>query len=217
MNVDTILQHDVMAELEWDPRLQASRIGVAAQDGVVTLTGTVSSYADKLAAERAAKRVYGVKAVADDIEVQVPGDSERTDADIGAAAVYALRWHTSIPDGRVQVTVRNGWLTLEGTVNSWYQLQSAQRVLCELRGVKGVANHVRIRSGTTPTDLKERIEAALKRNAGLDARRVRVDAMDGKVILRGNVRSWAERAEAEQVAWAAPGVIELENHLAVTP
>lgn len=216
-DADSKLQHDVLAELEWDPSVDASQIGVTAKDGVVTLTGVVSSFADKMAAERAAKRVYGVRAVANDIEVKLPGGAERSDTEIAAAAVNALKWDTSVPGEAITVTVRNGWITLEGEVEWFYQKDAAERAVRLLKGVKGVVNNIKVKSRVKPGDIKDKIEEAFKRNAEIDARRITVEAQDGKVILSGRVRSWAERDEAEQAAWSAPGVTAVENHITVAP
>jgi osmotically-inducible protein OsmY len=215
---DTRLQHNVLAELEWDPSIDASMIGVTAKDGVVTLTGTVTSYADKMTAERTAKRVHGVKAVANDIKVRLPCMSERTDSDIATAAVQALKWYSGVPEDRIKVTVRDGWVTLEGDVDRWFQKDAAERPVRTLTGVKGVTNDIKVTSRVIrPGDVKEKIEAAFKRSAEIDARQVRVEAHEGKAILSGNVRSWAEREAAEQAAWAAPGVSAVENHIKITP
>lgn len=217
MKTDTQLQHDVLAELEWEPSIDASKIGVTTKDGVVALTGTVAHYAGKMTAERVTKRVYGVKAVANDIEVLLPGSSERSDADIAAAALSVLKWDTSIPQECVKVIVRNGWVTLEGQIDWAYQKETAERVVRNLIGIRGMTSLITVKSRVKPGDVKNKIEAAFKRNAELDARRVGVESTNGKVILRGNVHSWSERDEAEQAAWAAPGVSEVDNRLTVTP
>ncbi len=217
MKTDTQLQHDVLAELEWEPSIDASQIGVAAKDGVVSLTGSVASYAEKMTAEQVSKRVYAVKAVANDIEVKIPGSSQRTDADIASAALSALKWDTTVPDDRIKVTVRNGWITLEGQVDWWYQKETADRVVRNLTGVKGLTSGITVKAHVRPGEVKTKIEAAFRRSAELDARRVSVEARDGKVILHGNVHSWTEKEQAEQAAWAAPGVSEVDNRLTVTP
>jgi osmotically-inducible protein OsmY len=217
MKTDTQLQHDVLAELEWEPSIDASQIGVAAKEGVTTLTGSVATYAEKMTAEQVTKRVYGVKAVANDIEVKILGSSRRTDTDIAAAALSALKWDAAVPDDRVKVTVRDGWLTLEGTVEWQYQAEAADRDVRSLIGVKGVSNQITVKSRVKPGEVRQKIEDAFRRSAELDARRVSVEAHSGKVILRGNVRSWGERQEAQQAAWAAPGVSAVENCLTVMP
>ncbi len=216
-NNDTKLQHDVLAELEWEPSIDASKIGVTANDGVVTLTGSVNRYIDKMTAERVAKRIYGVKALADDIEVKLLGSAERDDSDIAAAAVSALKWDASVPSGAVQVTVRNGWITLEGEVEWGYQKDAAEHAIRILKGVKSVVNNVKVKASVKPGDVKDKIEAAFKRSAEIDARRISVEAHDGRVNLSGRVHSWTERDEAQQAAWAAPGVTAVENHITVAP
>jgi osmotically-inducible protein OsmY len=217
MKSDTQLQHDVLAELEYEPRVDASKIGVSAKDGVVTLTGYVSHYAEKMAAEQAAKRVYGVNAVANDMEIHVPSSRVRTDAEIAGAALNALKWDTSVPEDHVKLTVRNGWITLEGHVDWQHQREAAERAVRNLTGVHGVTNVIMVKPHVKTAEVKDKIEAAFKRSAEVDARRIRVDVLDGKVVLHGRVRSWTEREEAQQAAWAAPGVAEVENQLTVTP
>ena len=214
---DGTLQQDVLQELKWDPSIDATNIGVVVKDGVVTLTGYVNSFADKWAAEKAAKRVYGVQAVVSRIEVKLPGSSERTDEDIAHDAVAALRNNVSVPDDKIKVSVSDGWVTLEGEVDWQYQKSVAEDAVRYLRGVKGVVNLITVKPVASPTELKQRIEQAFKRSAEIDARRVSVDVDGGKVTLRGTVRSWAERDEAERQAWAAPGVWSVENEIRVEP
>src|SRR5260221_3436212 len=216
---DEQIQRDVLDELKWDARVQPNEIGVAVKDGIVTLTGWVDSFTKKWAAEEAALRVPGVKAVANDIEVRLPFESERTDADLAAAAIRALEWDAAIPRDAVKVTVSKGWVTLEGEVEWEYQKEDAERVVRRLTGVRGVTNLIRVRPHTTPNpqELKRKIEEALVRSAETDAQRITVEAQGNKVILRGKVRSWAERQEAERMAWSAPGVTEVENGTLIEP
>ena len=215
MKIDSQLQHDVIDELEWEPSVDSSQIGVAAESGVITLTGAVPRYVEKMEAERLAKSIAGVKAVANDIEVRLPGASERNDTDIATAALNALKWHTSIADDKIKLTVRNGWVTLEGNVDWQFQRQAARDAVGYLVGVKGVTNDIALSAKPKAKDIKNKIEAAFKRKAEVDASHVQVDAVDGAVKLKGNVASWMEFSEAERVAWAAPGVASVDNELTV--
>lgn len=217
MKTDTRLRHDVLDELQWDPGVDANQIGVTAKEGVVTLNGMVKTFGEKLAAEHAAKRVYGVRAVANDIQVRVPGSLERTDQEIAEAALHVLKWDAFVPDDRVTVTVRDGHIFLEGTVESPYDKDAAGWAVRNLVGVKEVVNSIVVKPQASPVEIQERIESALRRSAELDARRISVDVHDGKVVLRGHVNSWAEEEKAAQAARAAPGVTEVDNQITVTP
>ena len=212
---DEEIQRDVIAELRWDARVKPNEIGVQVKGGVVTLTGWVDSYLKKWAAEEAAHRVKGVKAVANDVEVRLPGDSQRTDADIAAAVVQALESDASMRLEKLDVTVAKGWVTLQGEVEWQYQKEDAERVVRRITGVKGVTNLIAVKPRVTPSELQKKIEDALVRNAATDAERIQIEVQGSKVILKGTVRSWAERQEAERVAWSAPGVTQVENRITV--
>jgi len=210
---DEEIQTDVPEELKWDAHVQPNEIGVVVKDGIVTLTGWVDSYLKKMAAQEAAHRVRGVKAVANDIEVRLPGFAERTDTDLAAAVLNALRWDAAIPAGKVDVTVSQGWVTLKGEVEHAFQVRDAERAVRRHAGVKGVSNLIVVnRSHVLPTDLKQQIERALIRNAQTDARNITVET---EGILRGTVRSSAEKQAAEETAWSAPGVSEVENSIVI--
>ena len=212
---DTEIHAEVLAELKWEPRVQANEIGVAVKDGVVTLAGYVDSYTKRWAAEEAAHRVRGVKAVANDIEVRFGVGGDRTDPEIAAAAVRALQWDALLVPETIDVTVSKGWITLKGTVDWQYKKQEAERVVRHLAGVKGVSNLIDVKPKAQPSEIKRQVEQALVRSALMDAERITVEVDGSKVILKGTVRAWAERQEAERAAWKAPGITLVDNRLTV--
>jgi osmotically-inducible protein OsmY len=214
---DKDLKQHVEKALEWEPSIDQSDIGTSVDEGIVTLRGNVRSYSEKSMAERVALRVYGVKGIANDLHVRLASSAERTDTDLAQAAAGALSWNTSVPAGKVTVSASKGFITLKGAVDWQYQKDAAARIARDLMGVKGVLNEIAVTPRVNATDVRDKIEAAFTRSAEIDARRINVTALDGKVILSGNVRSWGERREAERAAWAAPGVTQVDDRLFVTP
>jgi len=215
--LDEEIQREVLEELKWDARVQPNEIGVAVKDGIAVLTGWVDSFSKKWAAERAAHRVRGVTAVVNDVEIRLPRSAERTDADIAAAATRALESHAGLPIENIEVTVSKGWVTLRGEVEWQFQKYDAERAVRRLSGVRGVSNLIKVRPRVKPSPdtLKRKIEAALVRSAETDAERITVTVEGGTVQLSGTVRSYAEKKEAEQAAWSAPGVAEVRNNIVV--
>jgi osmotically-inducible protein OsmY len=217
MKSDSEIERDVRDELKWDPDLDASDIAVSVKDGVVTLAGFTKSYTDRLEAELAAKRIAGVRAVANDIEVRLPAIDQRPDPDIARDAVSALKAELPISHDRIKVIVKDGWVTLEGAVEWQYQKTTAENAVRKVKGVKGVTNVVTVKPKVQPSELQHKIMEAFKRNAEVDANRITVEANGSEVILKGTVRSWIERQEAERVAWSAPGVTKVEDRIVVSP
>jgi osmotically-inducible protein OsmY len=214
---DSELRRKVIAELDWDPCIENSAIGVAVKDGVVTLNGSVPSYAQKKNAEHAVMRVAGVRAVAEDLQIKLPGSSGRSDADIAHSVLGGLRFHVDVPYDRIQVKVEDGWVTLDGDVEWQYQRIAAENAIRYLLGVKGFTDNIRVKPKVSAADVKAKIESAFARRAQLDANQIKVESTDSKVTLRGNVHSWDERQQAEHAAWAAPGVSKVENYVTVSP
>jgi len=212
---DTDLRDRVERQLDWEPEVTSTDLGVATDNGVVTLTGFVNSYGEKLAAERVTLKTYGVSAVAN--EIQVKPLFKKTDTDIASSALDALQARVDVPHDKIKLAVKDGWITLEGNVDWYYQKSAAEFAVKYLVGVKGVTNSIKLKPHVSTIEVKDEIEDALKRNAEVDARRITVQAADGKVTLRGNVRSWFEKVEAGTAAWAAPGVTEVSNQISVVP
>ncbi len=217
MSNDLQLRQDVIDELEFEPSVNAAHIGVTANRGVVTLTGYVTSYAEKTAAERAARRVRGVRAIAEEIVVRLPSDTKRADDEIAARAVDILKWQVGVPADRIAVKVENGVVTLSGEVDWQFQKTEADHIVHKLSGVIDVVNEIRVAAAVHAVEVKEKLEKALQRSAEVEAARITVETDGGTVTLKGKVRAWYERDIAERAAWAAPGVTDVQNQIAIEP
>jgi osmotically-inducible protein OsmY len=217
MRSDSDIEHDVKEELKWDPDIDATDIAVSVNKGVATLAGFVKSFVDKYEAEAAAKRVTGVAAVANDLEVRLPSIDERPDPDIARDAVAALKSQLPLSSEYIKVIVKNGWITLEGQAEWQYQRATAENAVRRIKGVKGVTNSIRLEPKAKPSEIKRKIQEAFRRNAEVDSDHIVVDADGSVVTLKGTVRSWLERQEAERAAWAAPGVTSVIDQIVVSP
>jgi osmotically-inducible protein OsmY len=216
MRSDSDIKRDVESELKWDPDVDATDIAMAVKDGVVTLTGFVKSYGEKFAAETAAKRVAGVVGLANDLEVRLPDVDKRPDPEIARDAVTAIKNRLPYSSENITVVVKDGWVTLEGEVEWNYQREAAESAVRWIKGVRGVSNLIRLNPSVEPTEVRRKIEKAFRRSAEVDANRITVEANGGEVVLKGAVRCWAERQEAERAAWAAPGVTKVDNRITIS-
>lgn len=217
MKTDLEIQQDVMNELKWQPFLKSANIGVAVKNGIVTLSGNVDNYSQKIEAEKAARKLTGVKAIAEDIQIGVSPALEKSDADIAASVMNALKWHAAVPEDRIKVKVENGIVTLDGEVEWEYQRASAKKAVNNLLGVRNVIDLITIKPRLTAFDVRTKINEALHRTATVDAERVSIEVDNRKIILRGKVRSFAEKEDVEDAAWCAPGVSRVESYLEVEP
>lgn len=216
MKTDKQLHQNVVDALEWEPSIKHDDIAVGVKDGVVTMSGYVDSFAAKVKAERIVERMSGVKALADELKVKIPYASQRPDTEIAHEVVNAFRWNIEVPDDRVKAKVENGWVTLEGDVEWYYQSAAAERAVRYLTGVRGVTNLLKVKPPTVSTfEVSQKIKDALRRSAEVDADRITVEAHDGQVTLRGSVRSFAERRDAEYAAWSAPGVSAVDDRIVI--
>ena len=213
MKKDIEIQEDVISQLKWEPFLKASDIGVVVKNGIVTLSGTVANYSQKLAAERAAKKVTGVRGIAEDIQIGVSPVFRKNDTEIAESVLNALKWHSAVPEEKVNVKVEDGIVTLEGEVEWEYQRSSAKDSVDHLLGVRNVVNNISVKPKVSVADIKNKISAAFHRTATIDADRISMEVVGNKVILEGKVRSYAEKEDAMDAAWAAPGITTVENNL----
>ena len=217
MKSDMDIKRDVEAEIRWDPDIDATDIAVSVKNGVVTLAGFVPTYLQKFEAEKDAKRVSGVVGVANDIEVRTVVSDQRPDPEIARDCVDAIKRELPFSYQNIKVVVRDAWVTLEGDVEWNYQKERAESAVRSVKSIKGVINSIQVKPKVTPTEIKRKIEEALKRSAELDAQNIEVEASDGEVVLKGTVHSWFEREEAERAAWQAPGVKRVEDKIAIRP
>ncbi len=215
MKTDMEIQKDVIDQLKWEPFLNASQIGVAVKNGIVTLSGQVDTYSKKVLAEKTVKKVSGVKAIAEDIQVGLSPAYKKNDTEVAEAVVNALRWHTMIPEDKIKVSVEDGNVKLEGDVEWEYQRNQAKTTIENLTGVRFVTNLIAVKPKITPYELQQKITAAFQRSANIDASKVTTEVLGSRVILRGKVRSFAEKEDAENAVWAAPGVVTVENKLVI--
>lgn len=218
MKSDRQIRDDVEAALDWDPSFDSRKIGVAVKDGVVTLSGHVNTFPDRLAAQKATLSVIGVKAIANEIEINLPLDAKRSDTDIASAAMIALKSNISVPSDKVKITVQDGWISLTGKVDWWYQKNAAEMAVHYLRGVRGVSNNLTISAPPTKvssSEVRSKIESAFQRQAHLYAQKIKVAVEGNTVTLEGEVPTWQERWEAETAAWSAPGVSKVQDHLVI--
>jgi osmotically-inducible protein OsmY len=215
MKTDAQLKTDVTNELQWDPSINATNVGVAVKDGIVTLTGHLDTYPEKFAIEHATQRVQGVKAVAVELDVKLAPSHQRSDTEIAQAAQSALMWHSLVPKSHVHIKVERGWLTLSGEIDWEYQRESAYKAVRALTGVVGVSNLITLKPQVAPSNVASRIREALTRHAEREAKHIEVDVVGSTVTLRGRVDSWAERSAAQGAAWAAPGITSVVNKLTV--